>query len=96
MTRFVRLLAVLFQAGTALVAGYAIAGYAQGCALVHRAPAKPVENMICEAVDFGDAVRIQICAGPADMQRIRLEAQQLRRLKARQGGTSQSVPPGTP
>lgn len=67
-----------------------------GCGFMHRAPANPVENMICEAVDFGGAVRIQICAGPADMQRIRLEAQQLRRLKARQGGTSQSVPPGTP
>lgn len=67
-----------------------------GCALMHRAPATPCQNMICEAVDFGDAVRIQVCAGPADLQRIHSEARQLRALKARQGGNSQTVPPGTP
>ena len=80
---------------TRLALGFAFA-LVTCCAVVHRAPVKPVEGMICEAVDFGGAVRIQICAGPADMQRIRLEAQELRTLKARHGGTSQSVPPGTP
>jgi len=64
-----------------------------GCALAHRAPATPCAGMICEAVDFGGAVKVQVCAGPADLQRIHAEARQLRALKAEKGGTSQRVPP---
>lgn len=62
-----------------------------GCGFVHRAPATPCQNMICEAVDFGGAVKVQICAGPADLQRIHSEARQLRALKA-----MKQSPPGDP
>lgn len=65
----------------ALVGSWIVMAYLASCGFVHRTPASPCENMICEAVDFGGAVKIQVCAGPADLQRIQSEARQLRSLK---------------